>query len=78
MRLGSDRMPEELIRSAPETNIHDFFRDNNNYFDDLEKAAERLAEDEPHAVDEIQYTLKQRLKKKHGFGSGRSHESTRI
>ena len=30
MRLGSDRMPEELIRSAPETNIHDFFRDNNN------------------------------------------------
>ena len=67
MRLGSDRMPEELIRSAPETNIHDFFRDNNNYFDDLEKAAERLAEDEPRAVDEIQYTLKQRLKKKHGF-----------
>ncbi len=67
MRLGSDRMPEELIRSAPETTIHDFFRDNSNYFGDIEKAADQLTREEPCEVDEIQHMLKRRLQKKHGF-----------
>ena len=67
MRLGTERMPEELLRSSTETNIHDFFRDNSNYFDVLEQAAEELAREEPHDPDDVQFVLKRRLRNRHGF-----------
>ena len=43
MRLGSERMPDEVLRSSPETVIHDFFRNNSNYFHELEEAASELS-----------------------------------
>ena len=67
MQLGTERMPEELLRSSPETTIHDFFRNNSNYFDLLEQAAEALWREEPHEPDEVQFILKRRLQDKHGF-----------
>ena len=42
MRLGSERMPDGLFASTPETVIHDFFRDHSNYFSALETPAEEL------------------------------------
>ena len=39
MKIGGERMPQDLLTSSPETVIHDFFRDNFNYFDVLERAA---------------------------------------
>ena len=67
MQLGTERMPEELLRSSPETTIHDFFRDNSNHFDLLEQAAESLAHEEPHEPDDVQFVLKRRLQQRHGF-----------
>ena len=67
MQLGTERMPEELLRSSPETTIHDFFRDNSNHFDQLEQAAESLAREEPHEPDDVQFVLKRRLQQRHGF-----------
>ena len=67
MQLGTERMPEELLRSSPETTIHDFFRDNSNHFDQLEQAAESLAREEPHETDDVQFVLKRRLQQRHGF-----------
>ncbi|MGB2069907.1 MAG: helix-turn-helix domain-containing protein, partial [Candidatus Puniceispirillaceae bacterium] len=57
MRLGTERMPEELLSSSPETTIHDFFRDNSNHFALLEQAAEALAREEPHEPDDVQFVL---------------------
>ena len=42
MKIGGEHMPQELLTSSPETVIHDFFRDNFNYFDVLEEAANAL------------------------------------
>lgn len=66
MQLGSEGMPEGLLSSSPETIIHDFFRDNENYFDELETAAERLRAEEPCDVDDVYAVLKARLKRVHG------------
>ena len=67
MKFGSDRMPEELLTSSPETIIYDFFRDHFNHFDVLERAAETLREEEPCEPYEIQNMLKQRLLVRHGI-----------
>lgn len=67
MRLGSERMPEGVTASTPETVIHDFFRDHSNYFEPLEKAAEKLRASEPCDPDEVYIMLKTRLKKHHGI-----------
>ena len=67
MRLGSERMPQELLTSSPETVIHDFFRTNFNYFDTLERAAENLNEEEPCQPYEKQMMLKNRLMQRHGI-----------
>ena len=40
MKFGSERMPQELLTSSPESIIYDFFRDHFNYFDVLEQAGE--------------------------------------
>jgi predicted transcriptional regulator/DNA-binding XRE family transcriptional regulator len=67
MRLGSEGMPDDLLSSAPETIIHDFFRDHANHFDELEAAAERLRREEPCAVDDVYGVLKARLRRVHGI-----------
>ncbi len=66
-QLGSERMPEELLVSSPETLIHDFFRDHSNYFDELEMAAEELRASEPCGADDVYAVLKARLRTRHGI-----------
>src|SRR3546814_15450094 len=67
MQLGSERMPDGLLASSPETIIHDFFRDHANYFAELEAAAEKLREAEPCEVDDVYAVLKARLYRVHGI-----------
>ncbi|MGR3650645.1 MAG: helix-turn-helix domain-containing protein [Roseovarius sp.] len=42
MQMGGNETASELLRTSPETMIHDFFRDNRNYFPKLESAAEEV------------------------------------
>jgi len=65
MRIGNERMPDELLASSPETVIHDFFRNNSNYFPELEKAANQINKLLADESDVIFVSLKQRLFKKH-------------
>lgn len=65
MRLGSERMPDDLIASSPETIIHDFFRDNENYFAELEDCAEALRTTDPCDADDVYMFLKARLRTVH-------------
>ena len=67
LKIGGERMPQELLTSSPETVIHDFFRDNFNYFDSLEQAAEAMSAEEPCQPYEMQAALKQRLHSRHGI-----------
>jgi len=67
MRLGGERMPDDLLTSSPEAVIHDFFRDHSNYFAELEAAAERLRAEEPCDADDVYATLKARLAKVHAI-----------
>ena len=67
MRQGSGGVPENLLASSAETVIHDFFRDHSNYFDALERAAERLRAEHPCETDDIYAVLKNRLKQRHGI-----------
>ncbi len=67
MRLGSERMPDNLLSSSPETIIHDFFRDHANYFDELEQEAEKLRAAEPCDADDVYAMLKARLRDVHGI-----------
>ena len=57
MRLGNERMPQELLTSSPETIT---FSDHFNHFDVLPGAAE-VKEEEPCEPYEMQNILKQRL-----------------
>ncbi|MBU2533552.1 MAG: DUF2083 domain-containing protein [Alphaproteobacteria bacterium] len=66
MRLGSERMPDHILASSPETIIHDFFRDHSNYFDDLETAAESLRSSEQMDADDVYAMLKYRMQREHG------------
>lgn len=65
MRLGSERMPDDVTSMTPETVIHDFFRDHSNYFDALENAAEELRQSQPCTPDDLYAMLKSRLQDKH-------------
>lgn len=67
MRLGSERMPDGLLSSSPETIIHDFFRNHSNHFAALEKAAEKLRATEPCDTDDVYVMLKSRLLDGHGI-----------
>lgn len=67
MHLGGERMPDNLLSSAPETVIHDFFRNHSNYFAELEKAAEQLRTAEPCDADDVYAVLKARLLNEHGI-----------
>ena len=67
MRLGRERMPDGLLASAPETVIHDFFRNHSNHFDVLERAAEKLRAEAPCTSDDVYSMLKRRLAQKHSI-----------
>ena len=73
MRLGSGRMPEDLVVTSPEAIIHDFFRTNSNHFDVLERAAEALRTAAPCAADDVYATLKRRLADTHGITVRTTH-----
>ncbi len=66
LRQGQDRMPDDLIASSPETIIHDFFRDHQNHFPELEDIAERIRAEQPTAPDDVYAMLKARLDSRHG------------
>ena len=67
MRIGNERMPDELLASSPETVVHDFFRNNSNYFPGLEQAASQLRSALKKESDMTYMALRQRLQKKHGI-----------
>ena len=58
MRYGSSTAADRLLATSAEAVVHDFFRDNSNYFHDLEVAAEALRAAEGHEPDDIYATLK--------------------
>jgi XRE family transcriptional regulator, fatty acid utilization regulator len=59
--------PEGLLASSEEAIIHDFFRNNSNYFHTLELAAEALRTSEPCDADDLYAVLKARLATRHGI-----------
>ncbi|MFZ5692725.1 MAG: helix-turn-helix domain-containing protein [Pseudomonadota bacterium] len=67
MRQGTASGPEGLLASSAESVIHDFFRDNSNYFHALEMAAEKLRREEACETDDIYSVLKARLSNAHGI-----------
>ena len=67
MRYGSSTAADRLLATSAEAVVHDFFRDNLNYFHDLEVAAEALREMEADEPDDIYATLKARLLNTHGI-----------
>jgi predicted transcriptional regulator len=56
-----------LLATTPETLIHDFFRNNRNYFPTLEAAAERIRAEDPCDPHDTYNVLKTRLKRRHGI-----------
>ncbi|MFN3350399.1 short-chain fatty acyl-CoA regulator family protein [Pseudorhodoplanes sp.] len=67
MRQGRAGSSEALLASSAEAVIHDFFRDNSNYFDSLERAAEQVRREEACDTDDIYAVLKARLANAHGI-----------
>ncbi len=67
MRQGMGTAPEGLMASSAEAVIHDFFRNNSNYFHALEVAAEQLRAEENCGPDDIYAALKARLIDAHGI-----------
>jgi predicted transcriptional regulator/transcriptional regulator with XRE-family HTH domain len=66
MRQGAGDATDRLLMTSAETVVHDFFRDNSNYFHELELAAEKLRAGESGDQDDVYGVLKARLLKKHG------------
>jgi predicted transcriptional regulator len=60
-------MSDRLLATSAEAVVHDFFRDNSNYFHDLELAAEALRAMEAYEPDDIYATLKARLLNTHSI-----------
>jgi predicted transcriptional regulator/transcriptional regulator with XRE-family HTH domain len=67
MRQGTAGGPDGLLSLSGEAIIHDFFRDNSNYFHALEIAAEKLRQEEPCETDDIYSILKARLSNAHSI-----------
>ncbi|TCO70841.1 helix-turn-helix domain-containing protein [Rhodovulum euryhalinum] len=63
-RLGDAAAAGDLLSSSPETLIHDFFRDNSNYFAALEAAAEEIRRQIVGAPDDMYALLKRYLRVK--------------
>jgi XRE family transcriptional regulator, fatty acid utilization regulator len=67
MRQGASATTDRLLATSAEAVVHDFFRDNSNYFQDLEAAAQTLRSMEACESDDIYATLKARLLNAHGI-----------
>lgn len=67
-RLGSDLTEDGLLDTAAETAIHDFFRDNRNYFHPLEEAAGTLRAQIGGASDDMYALLKRHLRMQFQIG----------
>ena len=67
MRHGTNVTTDGLLATSAEAVVHDFFRDNSNYFNDLEVAAEALRAMDADEPDDIYATLKARLINTHGI-----------
>jgi predicted transcriptional regulator/transcriptional regulator with XRE-family HTH domain len=67
MRQGDGVTTDMLLTTSAESVVHDFFRDNSNYFHELELAAEKLRSDGFHDPDDIYAALRARLLKVHGI-----------
>ena len=67
VRTGGDGTLEDLLPSSPETLIHDYFRDNRNYFDPLEKSADRIRQRIGGPTDDLYAGLKTHLAKEHNL-----------
>ncbi|SFB15587.1 hypothetical protein SAMN05421688_3275 [Poseidonocella pacifica] len=67
MRYRGDAQADELLKSSPETVIHDFFRDHHNHFPDLEEAAESVPAEHPVARENLFGTLRDILRDNHGI-----------
>jgi XRE family transcriptional regulator, fatty acid utilization regulator len=67
MRHGTNVTTDGLLATSAEAVVHDFFRDNSNYFNDLEVAAEALRAMDAYEPDDIYATLKARLINSHGI-----------
>jgi len=67
MRRGSEGMPSDLLSTSSEAVIHDFFRDNLNYFPTIENAAGRLVAEMPQEVEARYAFMRNRLLKQHGI-----------
>ena len=67
MRHGTNVTTDSLLATSAEAVVHDFFRDNSNYFNDLEVAAEALRAMDAYEPDDIYATLKARLINTHGI-----------
>src|ERR1041384_7664814 len=58
MRYGSSTAADRLLATSAEATVHDFFRDNSNYFHALKSAAEALPTTEADEADDIYAPLK--------------------
>jgi XRE family transcriptional regulator, fatty acid utilization regulator len=67
MRQSAAGAPEGLLATSAEAVIHDFFRNQSNYFHVLEIAAENLRAAACCETDDIYAVLKARLFNKHGI-----------
>ena len=67
MRQGASITTDGLLATSAEAVVHDFFRNNSNYFHDLEVAAEAMRAMEANEPDDIYATLKARLLNTHGI-----------
>ncbi|MEM8731041.1 MAG: short-chain fatty acyl-CoA regulator family protein [Pseudomonadota bacterium] len=67
MEVSGSGYGEDLLQSSPEGIIHDFFRDRQNHFPELEHAAEESRKLYPSAPEDQFATLKRRLLETHGL-----------
>jgi XRE family transcriptional regulator, fatty acid utilization regulator len=67
MRLDTSATTDRLLATSAEAVVHDFFRDNSNYFQELEAAAQALRSMETFESDDIYAALKARLLNSHGI-----------
>ena len=67
MRQGTNVTSDRLLATSAEAVVHNFFRDNSNYFHDLELAAEALRAMEAYEPDDVYATLKARLLNTHSI-----------
>ncbi|MGR3496100.1 helix-turn-helix domain-containing protein [Citreimonas sp.] len=65
--LSGGEAAASLTRTTPETAIHDFFRDRQNHFPELEEAAAALRARIGGTVDEVYTLLKRHLRLEHGY-----------